>query len=180
LVGAALAPRLVEIRFRWPWLLGLSMLVGLAIHTHRASSIWTSPQRLWAYNLQHAPNEWAVHLNAGGYAGGKGRFQEARQGLEEAWKLAPHRLVPLQSLFLARAVILEPQMGVQMHQAFLASIHRPDRLKKLLMSPYFHRHAPLVDLIRFRYKALQKKPSIAEVCKEERERRRRAHPHRPR
>ncbi len=163
------------------WLLwfALSCVVGMGIYTQRAVPIWQSDAQLWSYNARMVPNEWAVFLNLGGTAGGKGDFVKARSALERAWLLAPHRYLVLQSLFLARAVVLEPKVGVSLHQAFLFARNDREKLKQMLMSPYIYRHAPLISLIRFRIKSLDNPPTPKDACREERESRWRLHPDHP-
>lgn len=166
---------------RHAWLLwfAFSCVIGMGMYTRHAVAIWQTDEQLWSYNARLVPNEWAVFLNLGGTSGGKGDFPKARAALERAWLLAPHRYLVLQSLFLARAVVLEPKVGVSLHRAFLFARNDREKLKQMLMSPYIYRHAPLISLIRFRIKSLDQPPKPTEACRDERESRWRLHPDHP-
>ncbi len=162
----------------WLWF-AFSCVIGMGMYTRHAVAIWQTDEQLWSYNARLVPNEWAVFLNLGGTSGGKGEFPKARAALERAWLLAPHRYLVLQSLFLARAVVLEPKVGVSLHRAFLFARNDREKLKQMLMSPYIYRHAPLISLIRFRIKSLDQPPKPTEACRDERELRWRLHPDHP-
>jgi hypothetical protein len=182
IAAAVIAQRCVLISWAGYSLIGILVLaiLGLSLHTRNSINIWISSQNLWAYNIKKTPNEWAVQINAGGIAGAGEDFTTAKRHLELAWALAPYRSVTLSSLFLARAIELEPKLGVYLYRSFLASRNNIKQLNKLLDYPFFVRHSSLIELIEFRIRFLTQNTPTAVICNRERKMRWLHHPQRKR